>query len=345
MLAKRQTPIFVFAFSLLFIYAVDITAARSALFNAKPHLLAVALLIDLALVVPLLYYYCIIRTGRLPLLTIAPVTMFGVLVASIVLPAEATNDLRNIKYLAALPELIIAVYAFSKAKGTLQIYRHTEVASGDFVERLRLSFQKSLGEYAFVEVVVSELAVLYYALFSWRAVAPAPPARTLHFSYHRKSNWASILAALLMIVAAEGFAVHFLIARWSNIAAWVLTASSVYGAVWLIGDYRAMCLRPIRIDEDALHIRLGLRWSARIPLCDIARVDSPGLDFVPQKSSGYLRSTVIGEPELLISLKHENIADGLFGLKKRFRQVGVAPDETGLFEVTLNEYIKTSQGF
>lgn len=345
MLAKRRTPIFLFAFSLLFIYAVDITVVRSALFNAKPRALSAALLIDFALVVPILYYFCVIRTRRVPMLTIVPVMLLGIAAAFIVLPSEAANNLQNIKYLAVLPELAIAVYLFSKAKSTLQIYRHADIASGDFVERLRLSCRKSMGERVFVEVVVSELSVLYYALFSWRDVVPAPPARTVHFSYHRKSNWASILAALLMIVAAEGFAVHFLIGRWSNVAAWVLTALSIYGAMWLIGDYRAMCLRPIRLDEEALHIHLGLRWSARIPLCDIARVESPGLDFVPQKSSGYLRSTVLGEPELLISLKHENIADGLFGLKKRFRQVGVAPDEIGLFEATLDEYIKTSQGF
>jgi len=344
MLAKRQTPIFIFAVSSLSIYAADTAIARSALFNAKPHLLSVAVLIDLTLVVPLLYYACVIRAGRAPFISIAPLVLLGCAVASIALPAAASRDyLQRIKYLAALPELLIVGYLFIKARQTWQSYPRADEASGDFVDRLRFICRGSLGEHVLAEVFVSELAMLYYAFFSWRARPPVLPAQTLSFSYHKKSGWAAILAALLIIITTESFVTHYFIQKWSSVAAWLLSALSVYCVVWLVGDYRAMCLRPIYFDEEALYLRQGLRWSARIPLCSIERIEVAGLNNVRQSAPDYFRAVALGEPDFFIVLKEVVVADGIFGLKKRFRQAGVSVDESQLFAEKLSEHIKSSQ--
>lgn len=341
MLAKRQTNIFIFAVLSLSIYAAGTAIARSALFNTKPHLLSVAVLLDLTLVVPLLYYACVIRAGRAPVISIAPLVLLGFAVASIALPAAASRDyLPHIKYLAALPELLIVGYLLIKARQTWQSYPRADQASVDFVDRLRFICRASLGKNVLAEVFVSELAMLYYAFFSWRAV---PPARALSFSYHKKSGWASMLCALLMVVAAESFVTHYFIQKWSSVAAWALSALSVYGAVWLIGDHRAMCLRPIFLDEEALYLRQGLRWSAQIPLCAIERIEVAGINDVRQSAPDYFRAVVLGEPDFLIVLKEAVVADGIFGLKKGFRQAGVAVDEAQLFAEKLNEHIKAAQ--
>lgn len=344
MLAKRQTPIFIFAVSSLFIYAADTAIARSALFNEKPHLLSVAVLIDLTLVVPLLYYACVIRAGRAPVISIAPLVLMGFAAASIALPAAAPRYyLQRVKYLAVLPELLIAGYLFIKAQRAWQSYPRADEASGDFVDRLRFICRASLGEHVLAEVFVSELAMLYYAFFSWRAKPHVLPAQTLSFSYHKKSGWASLLVALLMIVAAESFVTHYFIQKWSSVAAWVLSALSVYCVVWLVGDYRAICLRPICFDEEALYLRQGLRWSAQIPLCSIECIEVAGLNDVRQSAPDYFRAVVLGEPDFLIVLKEAVVAHGIFGLKKSFRQAGVAVDEPQLFAEKLDEHIKVAQ--
>ena len=90
-----------------------------------------------------------------------------------------------------------------------------------------------------------------------------------------------------MALVAETIALHFLVARWSEVAAWVLTGVSVYGAVWLVGDYRACVARRIEVTEESLRLRLGLRWEAEIPYSAIAEIVplGPGVSD-PEELSG-----------------------------------------------------------
>jgi hypothetical protein len=51
---------------------------------------------------------------------------------------------------------------------------------------------------------------------------------------------------------------------WSTLAAWIFTMGNVYGALWLIADYRPTVLRPILVSDDGVLIRAGLRGSVRV---------------------------------------------------------------------------------
>jgi len=50
---------------------------------------------------------------------------------------------------------------------------------------------------------------------------------------------------------------------------------------------------------------------------------------------GYLRATVIGDPKFVIELRREVVARGPYGLSRRVRVVGIAPDEPARFEAAL----------
>ena len=60
-------------------------------------------------------------------------------------------------------------------------------------------------------------------------------------------------------MATEGLAVHVLILKWSALVAWIFTIGTVYGALWLIADYRATVLRPILVSDESILIRAGFR--------------------------------------------------------------------------------------
>jgi hypothetical protein len=164
---------------------------------------------------------------------------------------------------------------------------------------------------------------LYYALFSWRSEREVP-SDAKAFTAHKRAGWGAFFAALLMIVVVEAIATHLLVSHWSNTVAWILSALAAYSVIWLIGDYRALVLRPIVLSSRILWIRLGMRWQAAVPLSNIKRLR-------PYASSdaalpGFRRMTVLGDPRWVLELQEPAELEGLFGIRRRASTLGIAVD-------------------
>lgn len=64
---------------------------------------------------------------------------------------------------------------------------------------------------------------------------------------------------------------HFL---WSPTAAWIATALTAWGLLYLLADYRATLVRPVSLAADALLVRCGaMAADVAIPYSMIARVE------------------------------------------------------------------------
>lgn len=83
----------------------------------------------------------------------------------------------------------------------------------------------------------------------------------------------------------------------------------VYTVLWLVGDLRALVLRPIRIEGGRLLLRIGLRWEADVPLAAIAAVERG-------PSAAGLRLGVLGSPNLVVRLRSPMQVHGPFGIRK-----------------------------
>jgi hypothetical protein len=192
--------------------------------------------------------------------------------------------------------------------------------AADPLEQLERAALTLLRQAQAAAIFATEIAVLYYAFGSWRA-RPHVPAGATAFTHHERSGHGGIVLAVLLIVAAEGLAVHFLIAHWSVLVAWILTISSAYVAVWLFADYRATVLRPILVGQDVL-IRAGLRWTLRFARTEIAAVERRQ----PNCGKECLNLTFLGTPTLWITLAEPVVARGPYGLRRRVRAIGLEPD-------------------
>src|SRR5205814_1279247 len=84
------------------------------------------------------------------------------------------------------------------------------------------------------------------------------------------------VACILAMIGFESIGMHLLVQIWSVKAAWIVTALDVYGALWLIGDYHALRLRPTYAKDGILHLRYGLRWNVEIPFDQIEAVGEIG---------------------------------------------------------------------
>ena len=316
-----------FSGAALLVVAVETALVHSALFARDPDLLALAITCDFMVTVPGLFYLFVVRRGDAPWPAVVPVLVLSWLVARRVLPDGQHDALRSVALLFPLVELALFGLLAARIRRVARAVRRS--GTSDLLVAFRTAFAEGLGDHLASRVLADELATWGYALSPRRARPSQGPDRgggAERFTYHRTAAWGAILAAFVVLTVSEGLAVHLFVACWSVRAAWLFSALSAYGLVWLIGDYRAMGRRTIDLDDGVLRIRLGLRWTADVPVERIVAVDRRPTP-PERKTPGYLRVTPIDAPDLLLSLDGPVTVHGPFGIRRRVERIGLAADD------------------
>ncbi len=333
---KASFPVLTFGVLLTVVYLVAMFVVQALPAAPRPGLVAAALTLDLTVLVPLLYYVLLVRRKRWPAISVAPVFLLSLGAASLLVPTAHRGLLDAMLLLAAPVELLLLGFVGLKVARTVRCFRAVEPAADvDVADRLQTSLRETLGHRLAADAVASEASLLYYALFSWRAPRPAGLNQSA-FTYHRKSGYDAVVAGILVAMLIEVIGLHLLVQLWSPAAAWGLTALGGYGVLWLVGDARAMRLRPIRVAKDALLVRTGLRWTVRLPFAAIEAVWPAGKKTPSKKTPGYLGAVVWGAPRYLVTLREPVVAQGLYGIRRPVTTLGMAVDEPAAFEAELH---------
>jgi len=134
---------------------------------------------------------------------------------------------------------------------------NAEAAAGHAVRR-------AFGNGAVGRLMLVEARLWIYALM--RRPAAAPFAGNQHFSVHRQHGNASNQQGFVILMAAEIPILHVLLhLGFGATVAWVVTAISAYGWLFLWAEYRATIWRPVSIGPDVLHLRYGLLFDVALP--------------------------------------------------------------------------------
>jgi hypothetical protein len=299
-------------------------AAALSLAGRLPHLesagaIAAGLTLDLVVVVPLAFYLLIIRRYDLSVVSLVPVLILSVLAAGAILPSAHQQPLRALEILVGLMEVSLIGWIGWRASRALRKARRQ--GSADPLEQFRIAGMELLHNDRVAGVFATEMAVFYYALGSWRS-RPHAPSGTSPFTHHRRSGQAAMVFALLLLMLVEGIAVHILLSLWSPVAAWIFTAGTIYGALWLFADYRATVLRPILVDDEHLTLRAGLRWTLQIPRTQIAEMAGSQ----PTSVGESLNLTFLASPTHWVVFHNPVPAQGPYGFKRMVKAVGIRPD-------------------
>lgn len=282
-----------------------------------------AITADLLLTVPLVYFL-LIRKTEIPNTTVIPVIIIGLLIGSYFLPQESQTYLSIFKTWA-LPVIEISILTFVviKVRSAIRKYKGLKGTTPDFFNALKSTCYEILPK-KLVLPFATEVAVFYYGFINWKT----RETNDNEFTYHKKSGTPALFYAFILIIAVETIAIHFLLTRWSFIAAWILTALSIYTAIQVFGFAKSLTQRPISINQDSLTLKYGILNEVEIPFSDIDNVELSRK--LLEKNELTKTLSPLGELEshnVIIYLKKENKLVGLYGIKKRFNLLGLHIDE------------------
>jgi hypothetical protein len=300
----------VFLVLLSMVVAAETAALGSRGMVLHPDLTRGAVIFDLCVVPALLWWALVVRRGLARPRTIARIAVVSIAVCALLFG-------REVRLLAVPLELALVWLAVASVRRAVQARRASDAATA-----LRIGLSDALGDSAVTRALATELAIAWYALFSW---GRRPPPG---FTAYKRAGWIAIYAAILLACVAEAIPLHFLFRRWGPLAAALSVVVHVYTVLWLIGDLRALVLRPIRVEGGTLLLRLGLRWEADIPLTAIAGVERTG------QAKG-LRLGVLGTPNLAVRLHESMELHGPFGIRKRSDTLLLQVDEPDVLAAAL----------
>ena len=165
-------------------------------------------------------------------------------------------------------------------------------------------------------------------------MVPDVPADAVAITVHERSGWGTVVVCFVVLISFECVGVHLLVQQWSAKVAWTLTALDLYGVLWLIGDYRALRLRPTLIRPGGIELRYGRRLRATIPRDNIAAVENIS-DETQWKKKGTIKLALLEAPKYLIRLRQPVIAESVAGIKRKIDAVAILPDDPAAFERAL----------
>lgn len=336
--ATAARPWVAFAAATGLLVALEAWIVSTAAFGRSPDVIAAAITFDLVAGLPLLGWLTLVRRGRAPLLSLVPLAIAGGLLAAVVLPRDRQAAVSALGALLPVVEIGVVALLAVRARRVVRRYRQVRAAHDDADGALEEALGDVLGSPRLAALVVGELGLLRYGIAGWTRSTPAPAAD--EFAYHRRGSYPALLAVVAVVAVFETLGVHILLSLWEPAAAWGVTALGIYGFAWVAGDFHAGRLHPIRIDGDALVLRTGLRWRARVPLDAIAALgDEP-----PPAGEARVAFVYVGQPDLWLELDRPLTVRGPLGVERTTRHLGVGVDDPAAFRARLESRIADRDG-
>ena len=139
------------------------------------------------------------------------------------------------------------------------------------------------------------------------------------------------MSAIGAVLVIESVAVHFAVAARHPRVAWALTLASVAALVWLVRDYLALGSGFIRLEHDALRLRVGRRFDISLPLARVTRSLKPTFRDLPTPGTNegrdYLNLTKPATPNVLIVLDVPQRIRLSAGIHRDVRRVALKLDD------------------
>jgi hypothetical protein len=318
-----RSPAALFTLIAISIAICEIAIVRSTVYARNHDIGAWGVTFDLTITIPLLYWFLLVRTGRARAITVAPLFVVCTSIAGIVVPRIDQAFLHQLRWIAA-PLEIVTVGLLVVSMGRRRL------AGANLIQE---SATAPLRDRIIMAILMSEVAILHYALFAWRA-EPVVPSDAVAITTHKRSGWGTVVVCFIVLIAFESIGLHLFVQHWSVKAAWIFTALDLYGALWLIGDYHALRLLPTLIRADAIELRHGMRLSAIIARDNIASIDTISNE-AEWKRKGTAKIALLDEPRFLIRLREPVVAMGIAGIRRTIDSVAILPDDPAAFERAL----------
>ncbi|MFF2753818.1 beta-carotene 15,15'-monooxygenase [Psychrobacillus sp. NPDC058041] len=278
-------------------------------------------LIDLAIVVPFLFYLAF----KISIKQTIGLMVAGLVIARLIIPSELFASYAVILYsgvaieaLLILAELGLLFLVIWKVP---QIRRDIEETA---LFSLLPAVEKVVTKNIFIQIVMSELLMMYYVFFSWNKKAPNHAGVV---TMHKKTSAVAMNIMLIHAIVIETIGLHWWLHEKSIVLSIIILILNIYTVLFFIADIQITRLHPLEIKNGKLYITQGLTARIIVPLSKIKDVEWGGV--LPSKETLQFIYRDFEEvvPHGVIYLHEPIEATTFMGMKKSVTEFSIRVDE------------------
>ena len=318
--APRLRPLLLFAGLALAIVATEHAITTRPIFYQHPAL-PVAVVFDLLVVLPALFYWLVLRRYGLPTSTLGAAVGVCLALAFWLLPADRQQPLRALAFLPTLLEGAALLTAAARARRLWRAYRAARSQLGRGPS-LGLALEQVLGQPGVF--LVAEATMLRYAVLGWWAPVEVHPAHAV-FSGHRESGFVTLMVAVGFLVLIETTSVHLVVGHWYPVAANWLTLLSGYTVLLLVAHIHAVRLCPLLLEPQALVVRVGFVWQVAVSRTAVV---ATAIREAPAPAPDMLNAAkvLLTSPNVLLTFAAPVVVAGPYGTSRTVRRLALHLD-------------------
>lgn len=335
-LPVRLPPVLAFAALALLVVGIEHTIVRLPAFPQHPAL-SWAVLFDMLVGLPLVFYMLVLRRYRLSPLVLGTVVSACLALVYWLLPTPQWQQMPLLKLLSIGLEGLTLVAVATRGRKLLRAYRAAGASEARPLPRLRLAAGQVLGIGGVL--LIAELDMLRYALLGWWEPVPAARPGAVAFASHRESGFGALLVVACFGLLIESAALHLLVRMWSPVVAGWLLVADAYVLLLFIAHGHAVRLQPTVLTADELLVRVGFFWHVAVPRsCWPAAALLPG-DFVADAETLNLARPLLTAPNVMLTFAAPVSVTGPYGIRRPARRLALYLDQpTALLDVLANAH-------
>jgi len=146
----------------------------------------------------------------------------------------------------------------------------------------------------------------------------------------RTARSVGLTVGLAALVALETAVVHLLLMRVRPLA-YSVSATSIAAIVWLVADYLEMGKIAVHLADSRIHLHVGRRARATIPLASVAKAFAPSWQDLGASAPRYLNITKPAAPNVLVVLREPQPVELLGGLRRPVQRIALHLDDPAAF--------------
>jgi hypothetical protein len=259
------------------------------------------------------------------------VFLIGILLSGLILDSEKFEIVAVLKkWISPILELLVFLFLIKKFRKLNSDSKREKVNNIDFLFHCRNVFGNLLGNKKLGNIVASEISTIYYLFFS-----ASKKKENSKFTSYKESGVLAVLYALLMVLTIETITMHFVFARFGNVFAWVLTGLSIYTCLQFFAHIRAVKSRLSNIENNMLHLHMGLAADANIDIDNIKTIELTTKDYV---GNDFVKISLFKKLEshnVRIDLYESIEVIKMFGLKTESKTILFFVDSPNEFKETI----------
>ncbi|MDX8365853.1 hypothetical protein [Cytobacillus sp. IB215665] len=314
-----------------------------------PDAAIIGSLLDFILVIPLLTYLFIIRK-RFSIKYIGLVILLSYGVAYLIVPNNYFKEFPFVNYFVifceaifVLLELYILFKIVSKMKIIIKDYKSNHSNSTYFQHNIKQTAEKHLPGNRIVQILLTDISMLYYAFFSWRKKFTNPSE--LRFTYHHKTSMIACNIMIIHAIVIESIGLHYFLHQWNEVVAYILLILNIYSVLFILAEIQATRLSPFLLTKQNLLLTVGFSKRIDIPLDKIKEFKHyDGPEQIPNKELNTLFDAraidfIKEKPMFEILLNEPQQVKLLYGMKKNVSRIILNADHPQDFYDQLAHYL------